>query len=429
LHEGGFLVGLDVGTTKVCTLVAGANGDPAALEIVGVGMSRSKGLKRGVVVDRADTIASIRASVEEAERMAGMEIREAFVGVTGDHISSTNVSARVNVASGHEVTEDDVQRVLQSARDSVVLPPGREIVYVAERGYTLDGVKDIRRPVGMSGSVLDVEAHIVTGMTSVLANVARCVEDSGVRILRRVLEPIATSTAVVTEAERELGVILMDIGGGTTDIAVFLNGAIAHTSSLAVAGDHVTRDLAQILRTSLDEAESVKRKWAVAVPDRVGEHETIQVVLAGTQTRERVPRRLTGEIVRSRVEEGFALALQDLRRAGICRAVSGGVVLSGGGSQLPGITQVATEAFDGLPVRIGVPRGLRGLAEAVSTPAHATAVGLVMLAAVEEAYVSQPTELSGVDALRERVGEWIAALMKRLSFERLRPGGRSQILR
>ena len=185
-----------------------------------------------------------------------------------------------------------MERVLQSARDSVTLPSDREIVYVAERGYTLDGVQGITRPVGMTGSVLDVAAHIVTGMTSVLANVVRCVEEAGVRIQRRVLEPIATSTAVITEAERELGVILIDIGGGTTDIAVFVDGTIAHTSSLSVAGDHVTRDIAHVLRTSLEEAESIKRKWAVAVPERVSEDETIQVVLAGSDVRDRVPRRI-----------------------------------------------------------------------------------------------------------------------------------------
>ena len=414
MFEGRHVVGIDVGTTKVCTLVASAEDEAAPLEVLGVGMSQSRGLKRGVVVDRQDAIDSIRGSVAQAERMAGVDIQEGYVGVTGDHIASTNVSARVHVGSGAEVTEEDVERVLQSARDSVTLPSDREIVHVADRGYTLDGVHGITRPVGMTGSVLDVEAHVVTGMTSVLANVVRCVEDAGIRIQQRVLEPIATSTAVVTEAERELGVILIDIGGGTTDVAVFVNGTIAHTSSLSVAGDHVTRDIARVLRTSIEEAESIKRKWAVAVPDRVSREEMIQVILAGTNSRERVPRRLAGQIARSRVEEQFELVLDDLKRSAIYRAVSGGIVLSGGGSQLPGITQIASDIFDGLPVRIGVPRGLSGLSEAVATPAHATAVGLALVAAAEKAFVSSPPEAVGADAIWRRVSEWLQSLPDRL---------------
>jgi cell division protein FtsA len=413
LAEGQLVTGIDVGTTKVCTLVAAVEDPHAPLEIVGIGMSQSRGLKRGVVVDREETISAVRDSVREAERMAEVDLHEAYVGISGDHIASTNVSARVNV-SGSEVSPEDVERVLQSARDSVVLPPDREIVYVAPRGFTLDGVRDIARPMSMSGAVLDVEAHIVTGMSSVMANVARCVEDAGVRILRRQLEPIATSTAVVTEAERELGVVLIDIGGGTTDIATFLDGSIAHTSSIAVAGEHVTRDIARVLRTSMEEAESIKRKWALAVPDRVSEEEMIQVVLAGSNARERIPRRLTGEIARCRVEENLKLVLEDLRRAGIYRQINGGVVLSGGGSQLPGITQVATEIFGGLPVRIGLPRGLRGLSEAVATPAHATAVGLVMLAASEGAFISRPPEIVGLGALPQRMLTWLAGVQDRI---------------
>ena len=413
MSERQLVVGIDVGTTKVCTLVAAVEDPATPLEVVGIGLSQSRGLRRGVVVDRQDTIASVRDSVREAERMAEVDIHEAFVGMSGDHIASTNVSARVNVA-GVEVSQEDVERVLQSARDSVVLPPDREIVYVAPRGYTLDGVKDIARPVSMTGAVLDVEAHIVTGMTSVMANVARCVEESGIRILRRVLEPIATSTAVVTDAERELGVVLVDIGGGTTDIAAFLDGSIAFTSSIAVAGEHVTRDLARVLRTSMEEAESIKRKWALAVPERVSDEEMIQVVLAGSNARERVSRRLTGEIARCRVEETLKMVQEELRRAGIYRQVNGGVVLSGGGSQLPGITQVATEVFDGLPVRIGLPRGLRGLSETVATPAHATAVGLVTLAATDEAFIAGPPEVVGLGGLPKRVMDWFSALQERV---------------
>ncbi len=411
------MAGIDVGTTKVCTLVAAVEAE-SALEITGIGMSRSRGLKRGVVVDREETISAVQASVAEAERMAGTEITEAYVGVTGDHISSTNVSARVNVAVGNEVSQEDVERVLQSARDSVVLPPEREIIYVADRGYTLDGVRDIARPMAMSGAALDVEAHIVTGMASVMANVARCVEDAGIRIQKRILEPIATSRAVVTDAERELGVVLIDIGGGTTDIAVFADGHIAHTSSIAVAGDHVTRDLAQVLRTSLDEAESIKRKWAVATPERVSDEEMIQVVLAGSNARERISRRLTGEVARSRVDEGLVMVVEDLRRSSVFRSVNGGVVLSGGGSQLPGMTQVASEIFGGLPVRIGLPRGLRGLSEAVATPAHATAVGLVMLAADEGASLTEPGDTIGVDSVMDKITEWFANLRAKFPTRR-----------
>lgn len=404
-----YVVGLDVGTTKICTVVARPTAGEG-LEILGVGLSPSTGLKRGVVVDREQTTLSIRASVTEAERMAGLPVPAAFVGITGDHISSVNVTARVNVAGAGEVTQADMDRVLQSARDSVSLPADREIVHVAERQYVLDGVSGITRPVGMAGTLLDLEAHIVTGMSSIIRNLERCVQDAGVRIQQRVLEPIATATAVLAQAERDLGVILVDIGGGTTDIAVFTDGALCHTSAIPVAGNHVTRDLARVLRMSLEDAESLKRKWAVATPGAIAETEAVQIRRAGTDEIERIPRRLAAEITEPRLEEIFAMVQRDVRRSGVYARVAGGVVISGGGSQLAGTTHLASRVLDGLPVRVGVPRGLRGLGDAVSTPVHATAVGLALCAAEARAFVTQPVAAEpGTAGAWARLSAWVRA--------------------
>ncbi len=309
----------------------------------------------------------------------------------------------------------DVERVLQSARDSVSLPADREIVHVAERQYVLDGVGGITRPVGMSGALLDLEAHIVTGVSSIIRNLERCVEDAAVHIQRRVLEPVATSTAVLAQAERDLGVILIDIGGGTTDIAVFSEGTLCHTSAIPVAGNHVTRDLARVLRMSIEDAESLKRKWAVATPGSIGESEAVQIRRAGTDEIERIPRRLVAEIVEPRLEEILAMVKRDVRRSGVYDRVAGGVVLSGGGSQLAGTTHLASRVLDGLPVRAGLPRGLHGLADAATTPVHATAVGLALCAVAAKAFVSRaPAPERDEVGLRERLSQWVLARWRRL---------------
>lgn len=403
MAEEAFVAGIDVGTTKICTIIGRPHSD-GRLEVIGAGMTPSAGLRRGIIVDRENAISNIRESIEIAEKQAETEITSAYVGVTGAHISSVNVTGRTNVAPGPAVSEDDVQRAVQSARDAVPLPQDREIIHEVVRGFTVDGEAGVTRPVGMSARRLDVELHAVTGTASIVENVERCVTDADVRVGRRVLEPIATGTAVITDAERDLGVILVDVGGGTTDVAVFIDGSIAHTSAIPVGGSHVTRDIARLLRVSFDEAEKLKCRFGHAVPDKVSEDESVQVMLANGDQSEHVPLRLVAEIIEPRIEEIFTLVRGNIVRSETYEQASAGVVLSGGGSKLPETPGVASRVLDDLPARIGNPRGITGLVDAVSSPIHATAIGLAMLAAHDGAAAgTEPKEPSG---LIDRIASW-----------------------
>ncbi len=383
------VVGLDVGTTKICAVIARGLAD-GRLEVLGAGVVPSAGLKRGVVVDLDQAVESTRAAVKRAEESSGLHIRSAYVGVTGDHVSSLNVASRVTVSAGSEVTEADCEKVLQAARDNVgSLGPNREILHVIPREYTLDGQGGISRPVGMSGLRLEVAAHVVTGVRSILDNVQKCVERADVQVIEKVLEPVATSEAVLTRAERELGVALVDIGGGTCDIAIFLDGAICHTSAIPVAGEHITRDMAIGVRAATEDAEQLKRRYGTAVPVQTSPEERVAVRLAGTDELQHVPRRLLAEIIEARVEEILQLVRSDLRRSGLYDLV-GGVVLTGGGSLLPGMAEVASRVLDGNRVRIGEPRSITGLVAPVRGPAFATGVGLAAYGAKRQPEVSEP---------------------------------------
>ncbi|MFQ6131137.1 MAG: cell division protein FtsA [Armatimonadota bacterium] len=383
------VVGLDVGTTKICTVVGRPLQD-GRLEVLGVGVVPSVGLKRGVVVDLEDAVESVRQSVRRAEESSTLDIRSAYVGVTGDHVSSLNVAGRAMVSAGTEVTQEDCDRVLQAARDNVGgLGPSREIVHVIPREFSLDGQPGIRRPVGMSGRRLEVAAHVVTGLRSVLDNVGKCVEAVGVQVLEKVLEPIATAEAVLSEAERELGVALIDVGGGTADIAIFLDGSICHTSAIPVAGDYVTRDLAIGLRVPRDQAEDLKRKAGIALIARADDRQRVGIRLAGTGEPQHVPRRLLAEIIQPRLEETFDLVREDLRRSGLYDLI-GGVVLTGGGSLLPGTLDLASRALDDNRVRLGEPQRITGLVAPLSGPAFGTAVGLAMYGAARLAEEPEP---------------------------------------
>jgi len=404
------VAGIDVGTTKICTIIAAQQTD-GRLEIVGVGLTPSAGLKRGVIVDREDAIAAIRSSVELAQGQAGVELTSAWVGVTGAHISSVNVTGRTNVAPGPAVCEEDLARAVQSARDAVPLPQDREIIHEVVRGFAVDGETGISRPVGMSGRRLDVELHAVTGTASIVENVERCVADAGVAVARRALEPIATGTAVITDAERDLGVILIDVGGGTSDVAVFLGGSIAHTSAIPVGGNHVTRDLARLLRVSFDEAEKLKCRYGRALPESVNRDESVQVQLADGSESEHVPLHLVAEIIEPRLEEIFSLVRGNIVRSGVYEQASAGVVLSGGGSQLPDTAGLASRVLDGLPVRVGSPRGVYGPIEAASNPIYATGIGLAILAAREGATaVDRP---AGRPTVLDRIRDWWERVLPR----------------
>lgn len=409
LSRDDFVVGLDIGTTKICTII-GRPVEGGALEIIGVGLHPSTGLKRGIVVDRQLTIESVKQSVAQAERMAGVEVRGAYVGISGDHVSSSNVTGRVHTGAHNEVTQEDIDKAIQSARDSVSLPSDREIIHTVVRDFAVDGQPGISRPIGMSGRRLDVEVHVVTGMASVIANLERCVEEAGVHVQAQVLEPLATSQAVLTEAERDLGVILVDIGGGTTDIAVFLENAIYHTSAIPVAGNQITRDLAKLLRVSMEEAESVKCRWGRALAAAVPGTDEIQITSADGEHTERVPQRLVAEVIQARLEEIFEMVLADVKRAAVGDLCSGGMVISGGGSQLPDTAKLASAAMGDMSVRIGKPRGLSGLVKNVSSPIHATGVGLAVQAAFDGVHLREHEPLHPL----QRARQWIEALLGRL---------------
>lgn len=398
-----YVAGLDVGTTKIRTVIASPE-PQGRLRIIGVGLVPAEGLARGIVVDHARAAAAIGESVRRAERMAGVKVAGAYVGISGAHIACRNVTGRVHL-SGGEVTPLDIEKVIQSARDSIRTTPEQEIIHALVRGFALDGEPGIARPLGMRGTRLDVELHVVTGVGSIIANLQDCVRETGVQVLKDVLEPVATATAVIKEAERDLGVILIDIGGGTTDLAVFCDGSICHTASIPVAGNHVTRDLAQLLRINPEEAETAKRRFGAALMELASTEETIQVVEIGTEQTTRVPRRLLAEIIQPRMEEILGLVRENLQAAGVYDTVGGGVVLSGGGAQLVGCERLASILLDNLPVRLGAPHDLAGLADSVQTPIFATAVGLAMLAAQEEAW-AMPGKQSPVASLVERATTW-----------------------
>jgi cell division protein FtsA len=410
LPNGSYVAGIDVGTTKICTIIGCPQSD-GRLEIIGVGLNPSAGLKRGIIVDREDAIGAIVQSVESAQEQAEVEVERAYVGVTGAHISSVNVTGRTNVAPGPAVSEQDVQRVVQSARDAVPLPQDREIIHEVVREFTVDGESGVTRPVGMSARRLDVALHAVTGTASIVENVERCVADAGVAVAQRVLEPIATGMAVITEAERDLGVILVDVGGGTSDVAVFLDGSIAHTSAIPVGGSHTTRDIARLLRVSFEEAEKLKCRYGRAIPREEDGEERVQVQLANGNESEEVPLSLIAEIIEPRLEEIFTLVRNNIKRAGIYEQASAGVVLSGGGSKLPGTAGLASRVLDDLPARIGTPRGILGMVDAVSSPIYATGVGLALLAGrdgADAAGEEKPTE-----TFIDRVRQWWERLLPR----------------
>jgi cell division protein FtsA len=400
--KGDIVVGLDIGTTKVCTLVAEVGDENGRVDILGVGLAPSTGLRRGVVVDIEQTVRAIVESRERAQRMAGVEIHSVVVGVTGEHIASVNSRGVIAIThADRQVTQEDVERVMENAR-VIVLPPDREIVHAIPRGYGLDGQNGIRSPVGMSGTRLEVETHIVTGATSFLRNVATCVERAGLGIEDMVLQPIATADAVLLPAERDLGVALVDIGGGTSDLAIFLGGDIAYSAVVPVGGGYVTRDIAAGLRASMEEAERVKLAHGTAllpepplptVPrtppasdatdgdaddeaaERDPEPTFTYTPLGDVEPVERPVRHLA-QIIEPRMAELFHLVRQELNRSNYGHLLPAGLVLSGGGAMLVGAREMAME-ITGLPVRIGCPAGVGGLAESVSSPGFATGVGLV----------------------------------------------------
>lgn len=373
-----YVVGLDVGTSKVAAIV-GEMMDDGTLDIIGIGLADSKGIRRGVVNNVDSAAEAIKKAIDEAELTAGVEIDTVHLALSGAHVKAFNSRGVVAVAGrNREITREDVKRAIDAAK-AVALPSGREILHVLPQDFVIDDQDGIAVPVGMTGSRLEVNVHVVTGSSSSMQNMVACVNRAGVEVAETVLEQLAASDSVLTPDEKELGVALVDIGGGTTDFAVFERGSLWHTGVLAVGGDHFTNDIAVGLRMPIPEAEKLKRRSGCALSSMVAEDDTMEVAsMAGRRSRV-MPRRVLSEILQPRAEEVCHLLWDELRKAGFERSLNSGIVLTGGGAQLDGMVEIAEQIFD-LPVRRGAPDGVGGLADHVNSPAYATSVGLVMYA-------------------------------------------------
>lgn len=378
------LAGLDIGTSKVATTVAEVDQE-GNVEILGAASVQSAGLKKGVVVDMEATIAGVRASVERAASVAGAEIASVIVNVTGEHISSLNSRAVVSIKhEDREITAEDVERVLEESK-RIVLPPEREIIHAIPRSFAIDGQDGIRDPAGMNGSRLEVETHIVTGGSTFLQNVTKCVQRAGFEIENRVHQPVATGEAVILQAEKDLGVVLIDIGGGTTDVAVYIGGEVSYSALVPVGGNHITQDIATLLPTSPEEAERVKIEHGCALIKLVGDEDMFEVKRLGAAEPVQLPKQqILAQIVEPRCEEIFSMVRQHIHKSGFAEMLPAGIVITGGGSLLPGMAELA-ESVLGMRVRMGSAMGVTGLAEQVSSPAFATSAGLVLYQARQRA--------------------------------------------
>ena len=369
------IVGIDVGSSKICTLV-GETDEEGDVRVIGVGLVRSRGVRKGVVVNVADATAAIAASIEQAERTSGYKIERAYVGLSGTHVSSLNSRGVVGISRREQgITDDDVDRALDAAH-AIAVPHNQEVVHVIPRGYVVDGQSDVRDPVGMHGFRLEVEAHIVIGSSTSIQNLVKCVEGAGVEVDELVLASIAAADAVLTDTEREMGVVLADIGAGVTDIAIFIDGTVWHTVTLGMGGEYITGDIGIGLRLPPDLAEEIKLQHGHACAARVAPEDRFTVSTLGGGTHQAVPRWKLAEIIEARAEEILAMIQQEIKRSGYDGLLPAGVVLCGGTAQLPGIQDLGRDAF-GLPVRIGASHSLQGLVDQISNPAHAVGVGLM----------------------------------------------------
>ena len=400
------VVGIDVGSNKVCTLV-GEVREEGGLRIVGVGIVPSRGLRKGVVVNVAEATAAIAASVEEAERTSGYRIERAYVSLSGTHISSLNSRGVVAVSRREEgIAVEDVDRALDAA-GAVAVPHNRELIHVVPRYYVVDGQEGVRDPLGMHGFRMEVEAHVVTGSTTAIQNLIKCVTGAGVEVDEVVLASLAAGDAVLAENEREMGVVLVDMGGGTTDIAIFIDGTVWHTVTLGIGGEYVTNDVAIGLRLPTEAAEEVKIRYGHARPAQVGPEERFPAEPFGESSPQVLPRWKLAEIIEARVEEMLGMVLQEIKRSGYDGLLPAGLVLCGGTAQLPGIVELARDVV-GLPVRIGTPQGLVGLVDRISGPAYAVAAGLVGWGLMADTRRPLP---KGGPSVGRRFLNWLRALL------------------
>ena len=368
------VVALDIGTSKVACLVAELGPD-GALEILGMGSHESKGLKKGVVVNIEATVAAIQRALEEAELMADCKISSAYVGIAGSHIRSFNSTGMVAVKD-REVGALDVDRALETAR-AVNIPTDQQILHVLRQEFIIDGQEDVREPIGMSGVRLEVKVHIVTGAVSAAQNIIKCVRRCGIEVKDLILQPLASSRAALSEDEKDLGVCLLDIGGGTTDIAVFTHGAIRHTAVVPIAGDQITNDIAMALRTPTGDAETIKVRHGVALRQLADPNQMLEVPGIGERGSRSLSRQTLAEVIEPRVEELYSLIQRELRSAGLEELLSSGMVVTGGSAQMKGMVELGEEVFH-MPVRVGVPHYSGALAEVVRNPRYSTGIGLLM---------------------------------------------------
>ncbi len=399
------IVGLDIGTSKVLAIV-GEVSPTGEVEIVGVGHHPSRGMKKGVVVNIESTVQSIQRAVEEAELMAGCQIHSVFAGIAGSHISSFNSHGIVAIKD-KEVGPGDVERVIEAAR-ALAIPADQKVLHILPQEFIIDKQEGIREPIGMSGVRLEAKVHIVTGAVSAAQNIIKCVRRCGLEVDDIILEQLASSMSVLNDDEKELGVCIVDIGGGTTDISVFTEGAIRHTAVIPIAGDQVTNDIAVALRTPTQNAEDIKKKYGCALTQLAHREDTIEVPSVGDRPPRKLSRQTLAEVIEPRIEELYGLIQAELRRSGFEDVLGSGIVLTGGSAKMEGMVDLAEEVFH-MPVRLGVPQYVGGLKGVVQNPIFATGVGLVLYGAKHRGgsqYAAHPRTGSGVKGLFGRMKTW-----------------------
>jgi cell division protein FtsA len=368
------IVGLDIGTSKIAAIVAEMTPE-GGFEVIGMGSSPSRGLKKGVVVNIESTVNAIQRALEEAELMADCKIRDVWTGIAGSHIRSFNSHGMVAIKD-REVAQNDVDRVVETAK-AIPIPTDQQILHVLNQEFVIDGQEDVREPLGMSGVRLEVKVHIVTGAVSAAQNIMKCVRRCGLEINDLILQPLASAMAVLSEDEKDLGVCLVDIGGGTSDIAVFTQGAIRHTAVIPIAGDQITNDIAMALRTPTKEAEEIKRRYGCALRELADPQDMVEVPGVGERGSKKMSRQTLAEVIEPRAEELYSLVQAELRRSGFEELLSSGIVITGGSAAMQGMVELGEEVFH-MPVRLGLPSYAGGLSEVIRNPRYSTCVGLLM---------------------------------------------------
>jgi cell division protein FtsA len=396
------IVGLDIGTSKVVVIVGEVRPD-GTIDVVGLGSQPSRGLKKGVVVNIESTVQSIQRAVDEAERMAGCRIHSVYTGISGSHIRGLN-SHGVTAIKNQEVAPEDVERVIEAAR-VVAIPADQQILHILPQEFIIDSQEGIQDPVGMSGVRLEARAHIVTGAVSAAQNIVKCVQRCGLEVDDIILQQLASSRAVLTQDERELGVCLLDIGGGTTDLAVFTHGAISHTAVIPIAGDQVTNDIAVAFRTPTQSAEEIKIRHACCLKQLARPAERIDVASVGDRAARSLSRYELAEVVEPRYEEFFEMAQAQLQRSGFESLIAAGVVLTGGGSRMEGVVELAEDILH-MPVRLGLPHDVTGLQDVVRNPLYSTAVGLLLFGNENRPVKPGPVSRAGRKGLWARMKSW-----------------------